>query len=118
MPALPGRLPSRSTGAGVRKPPKKETASRRARIRRRELWGFERRQRLLAGVRDDHQRRFRRMERGQGVFRAGDEMMFFAVAVFGRAMIEGKSADRRRTRGKLRGSHAFASCPVSRGPDL
>ena len=57
----------------------------RAGIRRRELWGFESCPRLLAGGRDDHQRRFRRMERSQGVFRAGDEMMFFAVAVFGRA---------------------------------
>jgi hypothetical protein len=57
----------------------------RALIRRRELWGFESRLRLLAGGCDDHQRRFRRMERSQGVFRAGDEMMFFAMAVFGRA---------------------------------
>ena len=29
MPALPGRVPSRGSGAGVRKPPKKETASRK-----------------------------------------------------------------------------------------
>jgi len=29
MPALPGRLASRGSGAGVRKPPRKETASRK-----------------------------------------------------------------------------------------
>ena len=29
MPALPERLPSRDSGAGVRKPPKKETESRK-----------------------------------------------------------------------------------------
>ena len=54
-------------------------------IRRQELWGFESRPRLLAGGRNDHQRRFRRMERSEAVFCAGDEMMFFAVAVLGRA---------------------------------
>ncbi len=56
----------------------------RVRIRRRELWGFESRPRLLVGGRNDHRSRFRRIEGGQGVLFTGRGMMFFAAAVLGR----------------------------------
>jgi len=56
----------------------------RAPIRRRELWGFESRQRLLTSGRNDHRRRFGRIEGAQAVLSAGVGMMFFAAAVLGR----------------------------------
>ena len=56
----------------------------RAPIRRRELWGFESRRRLLTSGRNGHRRRFRRIEVGQGVLSAGVGVMFFAAAVLGR----------------------------------
>src|SRR5208283_3454387 len=109
MPALAGRVPSRGSGAGVRKPPKKETASRKASIRRRELWGFEGRQRLLTGGRNDHRGRFRRIEGAQAVLSAGVGMMFFAAAVLGRVgrrtigrAPAARSNDPQQKRGELR----------------
>ena len=52
MPALHRGLPSGRDGAGVRKPPRKETASRKGAYPPRALWGFESRQRLLASGRN------------------------------------------------------------------
>ena len=54
MPALCRGLPSGRDGAGVRKPPRKETASRKGAYPPHALWGFESRQRLLASGRNDH----------------------------------------------------------------
>jgi hypothetical protein len=85
MPALQGGLPWGRDGAGVRKPSRKETASRKGAYPPCALWGFERRKRLLASGRNDHQRRFRRIERSDGVFSAGHGMIFFSAAVLGRA---------------------------------
>ena len=56
----------------------------RAPTRCRELWGFERRRRLLASGRSDHQRRFGRIERSQEVFSVGHGMIFLAAALLGR----------------------------------
>ena len=81
----------------------------RAPIRRRELWGFECRRRLLASGRNEHQRRFGRIERSQGVFSAGHGMIFLAAAmlgrggrrIFGRAPAA-RSNDQRQKRAELR----------------
>ena len=102
IPALHGHLPSRREGAGVRKPPGKETASRKGAIRCRELWGFERRRRLLTSGRNDHRRRFGRIEHSQEVFSAGHGMIFFSAVVlargarriFGRASSAGSNDQR------------------------
>ena len=78
-------------------------------IRRRELWGFESRRRLLTSGRNGHRRRFRRIEVGQGVLSAGVGMMFFAAAVLGRVgwrtigrAPAARSNDPRQKRAKLR----------------
>ena len=55
----------------------------RAPIRRRELWGFERRRRLLMSGRNDRQRRFGRIERSEGVLRRPRDD-FLAAALLGR----------------------------------
>ena len=109
MPALCRGMPSGRDGAGVRKPPRKETASRKGAYPPHALWGFESRQRLLGGGRNDHQRRFRRIERSDGVFFAGHGMILFSAAVLGRVgrRIFGRagaarSNDQRQKRAELR----------------
>jgi len=109
MPALCRGLPSGRDGAGVRKPPRKETASRKGAYPPHALWGFESRQHLLASGRNDHQRRFRRIERSDGVFFAGHGMILFSAAVLGRVgrSIFGRagaarSNDQRQKRAELR----------------
>jgi len=109
MPALCRGLPSGRDGAGVRKPPRKETASRKGAYPPHALSGFESRQRLLASGRNDHQRRFRRIERSDGVFFAGHGMILFSAAVLGRVgrSIFGRagaarSNDQRQKRAELR----------------
>jgi hypothetical protein len=75
----------------------------RAAIRRRELWGFERRRRVLAGRWKEGQSRFRRMARCAGAFSVGDGIGFFAAdvvmigarSIFGRAP-SAPSSDPRR----------------------
>ena len=57
----------------------------RAPIRRRELWGFERRRRLLTRGRNDNQRRFGRIEHSQEMFSAGHGMIFLVAVVVGRS---------------------------------
>ena len=46
------------------------------RRRRCDLWGFESRWRLLSSGRNDYQRRFRRIERSEGVFSGGNGIIF------------------------------------------
>jgi hypothetical protein len=84
MPAPPGCLPSRGSGPASETLQRRKPRVGRVRIRRRELWGFESRPRLLVGGRNDHRSRFRRTEGGQGVLSTGRGMMFFAAAVLGR----------------------------------
>ena len=81
----------------------------RAPIRRRELWGFESRRRLLTSGRNGDRRRFRRIEGSQGMLSAGAGMMFFAAAVLGRVgrrtigrAPAARSNDPQQKRGELR----------------
>src|SRR3984893_6596481 len=68
------------------------------RRRRCDLWGFESRWRLLSSGRNDYQRRFRRIERSEGVFSGGNGIIFFAAAVFARGArsIIGRAPSARR----------------------
>jgi hypothetical protein len=63
-----------------------------------DLWGFESRWRLLSSGRNDYQRRFRRIERSEGVFSGGNGIIFFAAAVFARGTrsIIGRAPSARR----------------------
>ena len=75
------------------------------RRRRCDLWGFESRWRLLSSGRNDYQRRFRRIERSEGVFSGGNGIIFFAAAVFARgarSIIGRAPPARRQKRAELR----------------
>ena len=75
------------------------------RRRRCDLWGFESRWRLLSSGRNDYQRRFRRIERSEGVFSGGNGIIFFAAAVFARgarSIIGRAPSARRQKRAELR----------------
>src|ERR1700730_6555347 len=70
------------------------------RRRRCDLWGFESRWRLLSSGRNDYQRRFRRIERSEGVFSGGNGIIFSRRPCSRKA--PGASLGERRRRGAKR----------------
>src|ERR1700730_14310191 len=66
----------------------------------RDLWGFESRWRLLSSGRNDYQRRFRRIERSEGVFSGGNGIIFSRRPCSRKA--PGASLGERRRRGGKR----------------